>query len=231
MSQVLRRAEATLARVDFARNAYLRALADGSMSLQAFQATQEQFFFAVEFFSRPLAALVARIPEPGQRLDVLHNLLEEHGELDPTRFHVTTFRAFLERIGVDPARLLTLAVWPEVRAFNSVLLTACVHDELEVGVGCLGIVEQGFASISAAIGRAVVERGWVPAGRLVHYRLHEEVDERHAAELYRVIEPSWDEGPRRAGALPRRYYVEQGLELGAYVFDRLYRDLWARARG
>lgn len=228
--RVLARAQATLERVDFARNPYLVALADGSMPLEAFQATQEQFFFAVEFFSRPMAALVARIPDPARRLDVLHNLLEEHGDLDPARFHVTTFRAFLAAIGADPGRLATLELWPEVRAFNSVLLTACVHDQLEVGVGCMGIVEHAFAGISAAIGRAVVARGWVSAGRLVHYKLHEEIDERHAEELYRVIEPSWDEGPLRHDSVPRRYYVEQGLELGAYVFDRLYRDLWARAR-
>jgi hypothetical protein len=33
-----------------------------------------------------------------------------------------------------------------------------------------------------------------------------------------VVEPLWD-------AEPRRYFITQGLELGAYVFDRLYRDL------
>jgi pyrroloquinoline-quinone synthase len=35
-----------------------------------------------------------------------------------------------------------------------------------------------------------------------------------------VIEPLWDDQRRR-------YYIEQGLELGAYIFDRLYRDLHA----
>ena len=42
----------------------------------------------------------------------------------------------------------------------------------------------------------------------------------HAEEFFAVIEPNWDD-PKR------RYFIEQGLELGAYVFDRLYRDLHA----
>jgi pyrroloquinoline-quinone synthase len=49
--------------------------------------------------------------------------------------------------------------------------------------------------------------------------LHAEIDERHAEEFFAVIEPKWDE----AG---RRYFIEQGLELGAYAFNRLYSDLY-----
>jgi pyrroloquinoline-quinone synthase len=98
-----------------------------------------------------------------------------------------------------------------------------VLDELEVGVGCMGIIEYAFAGISAAIGKAVVERGWVAADRLVHYKLHAEIDERHAEEFFAVLEPLWDDERRR-------YYIEQGLDLGAYVFDRLYRDMYVVGR-
>jgi len=211
-------ADAVLAQVDFAQNPYLQALTGGGLTLEEFQATQAQFFFAVEFFSRPMAALVGRIPDPVQRLDILRNLIEEHGEFQQGDFHVSTFKAFLESIGVDPAQLPALDLWPELRAFNSVLLSSCVHDELEVGVACMGIIEQAFATVSDSIAKGVVARGWVNSGELTHYQLHSEIDARHAEEFYRVVEPSWEDPTRR-------YYVRQGLELGAYVFDRLYRDL------
>jgi pyrroloquinoline-quinone synthase len=214
-------AQEILQRTQILDNPYLRALRDGGLSLEDFRLTQRQFFFAVEFFSRPMAGLVARIPDAQRRLDILHNVVEEHGDFDRARFHATTFRAFLTALGEDPGVLETLTLWPELRAFNSVLTTACVHDELEVGVGCMGIIEHAFAGISASIGRAVVDRGWVTAEQLVHYKLHEQIDERHAAEFYQVIEPLWDDAERR-------YFVEQGLELGAYIFDRLYRDLYRR---
>jgi hypothetical protein len=46
----------------------------------------------------------------------------------------------------------------------------------------------------------------------------EEIDPKFA-----VVEPSWEDARRR-------YYIEQGLELGAYIFDRLYRDLLTTGR-
>jgi pyrroloquinoline-quinone synthase len=217
-SGVSSRAGAILTRSGIMQNAYFRDLQSGSMTLETFRRTQEQFFFAVTFFPRPMAALVGRIPNPRQRLDVLHNLVEEHGEFQEQRFHHNTFQQFLRTLGADPDRLDDLMIWPEVRAFNSVLTTACVLDELEVGVACMGVIEQAFAGISALIGRAVVERGWIKADELVHYRLHAEIDERHAGEFFAVVEASWQNGSRR-------YFIEQGLELGTYIFDRLYRDL------
>ena len=221
---VMDQAAAVLRRTAITGNPFFAALRDGSLTLDQFRRTQEQFSFAVEFFSRPMAALVGRIPDPALRLDVLRNLVEEHGEFDESHFHKTTFLRFLRSIGSDPGSIDRLSLWPCLRAFNSVLTTACVLDELEVGVACMGIIEYAFASCSAEIGSAVVARGWVAAGDLVHYKLHARIDERHASEFFDVVEPRWaDPG--------RRYYVEQGLELGAYAFDRLYRDIHRAAVG
>ena len=188
------------------------------MTLDDFRRSQEQFFFAVTFFPRPMAALVGRIPNPKARLDILHNLVEEHGEFNEELFHHTTFQRFLRSIGSDPEKIESAALSPSLRAFNSVLTCACVLDELEVGIACMGIIEFAFAGISARIGQAVVRRGWVRQDELVHYALHAQIDERHAEEFFAVIEPSWDNPARR-------YFIEPGLELGAYAFDRLYQDL------
>lgn len=219
-SGVTARANEILEQSGIMANPYFRDLQNGTMPLDAFRRTQEQFFFAVTFFPRPMAALVGRIPDPKQRLDVLHNLVEEHGEFQEQRFHHNTFQQFLRSIGSDPSRLDDLMIWPEVRAFNSVLTTACVLDDLEVGVACMGVIEQAFAGFSALIGRAVVARGWVRSDELVHYKLHAEIDERHAEEFFAVVEAGWQNGTRR-------YFVDQGLELGTYIFDRMYRDLHA----
>lgn len=213
-------ADTALRQVDILRNPYFSSLQDGSMSLEHFRQSQEQFFFAVTFFPRPMAALVGRIADPRLRLDILRNLVEEHGEFREQQFHHSTFQAFLKTIGANPERLERLPLWPQIRAFNSVLTAACVLDELEVGVACMGIIEHAFARISATIGEAIVRRGWVAADRLVHYKRHADIDERHAEEFFAVIEPAWD-------VVQRRYFIEQGLELGVYIFDRLYRDLHA----
>src|SRR2546423_395791 len=214
----------TLEKSGIRRNPYLQTLEDGSMTLEGFRRSQEQFFYAVSFFPRPMAALVGRIPNPKARLDILHNLVEEHGEFNEASFHHTTFQRFLRSIGSEPEKLETGVLSPALRAFNSVLTCSCVLDELEVGVACMGVIEYAFAGISENIGQAVVRRGWIRQEELVHYALHAQIDERHAEEFFAVIEPHWDDPNRR-------YFIEQGLELGAYVFDRLYEDLCALSKG
>src|SRR5215510_10450078 len=125
-------AQETLERSGIRKNPYLEALRDGSMTLESFRRSQEQFFFAVSFFPRPMAALVGRIPSPKARLDILHNLVEEHGEFQEQAFHHTTFQHFLRSIGSEPEKLESAALCAGLRAFNSVLTCACVLDELEV---------------------------------------------------------------------------------------------------
>ena len=102
---------------------YFTTLQNSEMSRSTFESTQQQFFFAVRFFSRAMAALAARIPDSTTRLPLIHNLAEEHGLADEdgeagngmirrqesarhhnpfqsALAHDRTFLAFLERLGV-----------------------------------------------------------------------------------------------------------------------------------
>jgi pyrroloquinoline-quinone synthase len=215
---VKERAKEVLAGSGILQNPYLDSLARGSLPLEAFRRTQEQFYFAVDYYPRPMAALIARIPDPAVRLEVVRNLVEEHGEFDAKAFHRNTFRRFLESLGADTQELDARPVSPAVRAFNAVLAGACWVAEVEVGLGMLGIIELAFARISAAIGAAVVERGWLKPEALVHYSLHAELDIRHANDLFEAA-------GRCSGRDGRLVLAIEGLELGAYAFDRLYHDL------
>lgn len=215
-------ADAVLARAGLSANPYFAALADGSMSLAGFRASQREFYHAVRYFPRPMAALLARLPDPAARLDILRNLVEEHGDFRPDRFHANTFARFLDSVGTRPPDPDAGEMAPAVHAFNSVLAAACgVHDP-DVGAACLGVIEHAFAGLSAKIGAGVVRRGWVAEGELVHYALHAELDVRHAEEFFAVVESRWDDPAGRSR-------VRQGLELGAYAFDQLYRGLHAVA--
>ena len=217
-SDVAHAARAILDHSDLLRCTYVEALLSGRMSLEGFRRTQEQFYFAVEFYPRPMAALVSRIPEAESRIDILRNLVEEHGEFDASAFHKSTFQRFLISIGCDPARLASLTPWPEVRAFNCVLAAACGLEDPGVGMGCMGIIELAFANISAEMGRGVVKRGWVRREDLVHYSLHAELDIRHAEDFFKAAGPLWR-------SQTGRVHVQAGLELGAHVFGKLYEDL------
>src|SRR5687767_12303885 len=185
---------ATLAKYGVVDNPYVRALEDGSMSIDRFRRSQEQFFYAVQYFPRPMAALVARLPHPRQRLDLVHNLAEEHGDFREERFHPNTFRAFLASVEARPVE--RVCPGPAVNAFNCTLMGACMGEDVEMGLSCMGIIEQAFAGISARIGAAVIQRGWVERDKLVHYDVHAELDVEHAAEFFAVVEAGWDDEGR-----------------------------------
>ncbi|EPQ78142.1 TenA family transcriptional regulator [Mycobacterium marinum] len=217
-ARVTKRAEQILDGIGIMANPYLTTLTDGSMPLERFRASQEQFGFAVTYFARPMASLISRMDLPGQRLGILSNIVEEHGDFKPHFFHHATFRQFLASIGSDAERLDALAPAPQVDAFNSVLTSVCTMEDMAVGISCLGIIEHAFAGISATIGSAVVERGWVAQDDLVHYALHAEIDEQHAEDFFVLVEDTCDDSRTSCA-------VDRGLRLGGYVFNRLYTDL------
>jgi pyrroloquinoline-quinone synthase len=214
----------TVQEVDPLSISFFQDMSNGLMTLEEFILTQKQFYFAVSFFSRPMSALMARFPNPLSRLKILENILEEHGGFNQACFHETTFKEFLRTLDVDVESIGDVNLWPEVRAFNSTLMTACVFDEVEVGVGCLGAIEYMFAEVSSFIGRAVVRNNWVQQEDLKHYALHEKIDVEHADDFFQLIEGSWDD-------LQKRYHIQQGISMGVYIFSRLYRDLYYRVEG
>ena len=145
-------------------------------------------------------------------------MVEEHGDFQLSSSRVATFQVFPRSLGADPARLRTTRPAPAVHAFNSVLYSACLLEDLETGIVCLGIIEYAFAELSARIGNGVVELGWVTREKLVHHTLHAALDQRHAEKFFLLVEPPWEDAARRER-------IEGGLSLGAYAFDRLHRGL------
>ena len=216
VTALARRVAADSAIID---NPYFADLDSGAMTVQQFLASQQQFYFAVTYFSRPMSALMMRIETPEDRLNILENIVEEHGEFRRSAFHEATFRKFLKSLGGSPDRPLNRDQQPAVQAFNLALIGVCTQQPVCIGVACLGIIEFAFAEIAAMIGRCVVQKGWVSPGDLVHYKLHAAIDLQHAADFFSLVAPSWDD-PTHC----RR--VEQGMRLGVYLFNRLYADLY-----
>ena len=207
---------------EFEKNPYFTALKSEDFAKDDFIETQIQFFFAVVFFSRPMAALAAKIPTPEQRLEVLRNCWEEHGEgmLDQT--HGRTFLELLSKLGrVNQSDVQDRKLWPEVRIFNTTLIGAAVLDEYIIGVGMLGMIERMFSEISNWLGKGIVARGWIAPAEMVHYNFHEKVDVKHSQDFFNILAPLWE-----ANKNDDRYYIEQGLQLGSTAFNDLYRGLF-----
>lgn len=223
---VLEVVEKVLADVNYTENTYFKTLHSGELSKEDFVETQIQFFNAVVFFSRPMAAVAAKIPTPQLRVEIVRNVWEEHGEGEARSVHGVTFLEFLSRLdNITREEVDQRKLWPEVRIFNTTLSGVCVLDHYLVGVGVMGIIERMFSDISGIIGRGIVSRGFLTEDRLTHYTTHEELDIRHSKDFFDVLTPSWEANPRS------RYFIEQGLTMGAVLFNNLYRGLYeARQR-
>jgi pyrroloquinoline-quinone synthase len=208
-----------------AAHPYLTALAEGSLSRDDFIETQIQFFFAVAFFPRPMASLAGRLPRPAMRSALLDNLRDEHGDGNLDMSHERTFLRHLSGFGVTPAEVERRALWPEVRIFNTALAGLCALDDWRTGVAALGMIEQLFGDISATIGRAMVQRGFLQASEVAHYSVHAQIDARHAEGFFALLDAPYAESPEQ------RYLIEQGLELGGELLLGLYHGLFrGRAR-
>jgi pyrroloquinoline-quinone synthase len=205
---------------DFRKNIFFQDLASGEMSFEDFIRTQEQFYYAVTGFARPLALVVANIPDYENRAKILKNLWEEHGEGDMRETHGSTFTELLKRlsgnasISIPPAKA-------EVLLFNSTLDDLCRNHHYLKGVAALGMIERMFSDISAFIGSSIVERGWLPKERVIHYSLHQKLDTIHAEDFFSILRPHYNEN---------RDIIDEGLMLGALTFLQLYRDLREKVR-
>ena len=92
--------------------------------------------------------------------------------------------------------------------------------DMEAGAWSCGMV----AGLIHDIGRSVLQRGFLDESQIVHYKTHEVLDVEHAEGFYGGLYAPYANHPRQA------YQIQQGLELGAYAFLRLYEDLY-RQRG
>jgi pyrroloquinoline-quinone synthase len=190
-------------------------LTHGSFSRDAERRVALEIFHVVEAFPLFLSALITSIDDFRLRMELVDNLYEEHGRMNPERVHVVTYRGFLRALGVSEE--VFAASRPELPSlcYNRALLDLCGRQSMAEGLGALAVIEEIVARVSplaAAVGRA--RSGGGPIG--AHFGSHEVLDVSHAEELYAV-----------ALRLPAAStpLVQRGMRLGMYYHHRLYDDL------
>ncbi len=212
-------ADGILKNIDITNNCYFKALKSGKMTLEQFKITQKKFFHAVNYISRPMAMLFSRLPNYRDRVKILDNIVEEHGNFDINKTHASTFKLFLNRLGCNAEDIENQNASIEAELFNQVLMNVAKNEDPLFGVGCIGIVEYAFIFISSQIGKSILEKGWITKGKLIHYNIHAELDKTHAAELFSIAEPHIKD-------IKVKNKVKKGMELGAYIFSQLYEQLY-----
>jgi len=205
----------------YQKNKYFTSLNQERFDKDDFIETQKQFYYAVTFFSRPMGVLAARIPTPQMRLEIVRNFWEEHGEGNFDKIHQTTFAELLNRMdGTTLEEIESSHLSPYLRVFNTVLVGTCTLEDYRIGIAMMGIIEYMFSDISGMIGRGIIKNGWLTDETIIHYDIHEVLDVKHSKDFFDVIKKDWETSDEN------KYLIKQGLELGATIFNGLYRDLY-----
>ena len=74
---------------------YFRSLQNNTMTFDAFKESQTNYFCAVCYISRPLFSLCSRIDNYVDRLTILENIFDEHGNGNINEAHGNTYKKYL----------------------------------------------------------------------------------------------------------------------------------------
>lgn len=144
---------------NFERHPYFFWIRHPTTTLEDFRKSQIPFVYAVEYFSQPLAAVLARTPSVQDRLQtVFENVGEEHGFGDFEKCHRATFVSYLKSLGVPDHEVESNPCPTRVAAFTEALLNFCLVNPPDKGGALLGIIEYLYVKISQLLIDTIRER-------------------------------------------------------------------------
>jgi pyrroloquinoline-quinone synthase len=203
---------------DFREHPYFLWTWSADTTQVAFRRSQAPFIYAVEYFSQAVAAVLARVPSVRERLaTVFDNVREEHGGGAYERCHRATFTTYLKMLGLSDEEIEQPCP-PRLLAFTEGLRNFCLVHPAEQGAALLGIIEHLYVGISRQLLDVIAARAWGDIGAQNHYTAHEELDVRHAHDLFELCRAGW--------GVPGRWQdIAAAMLLGAHYFWTLYLDL------
>ena len=197
---------------------YFSRLLDGSMSFELFKNSQINFYSAVCYFSRPMLLLCSRIENYADRLIILENIIDEHGNGDIEDSHGKTYKKYLLKLGVNKKDINKTFNHSAVSNFYSIMNKTIRNDNIETAISMFGIMEDRYTEISATIASALINNKWLKETQLDHYKTHEKLDIYHAELFYKLIRHKW------ANKISQKNIIK-GLNLGNKLVLELFNNL------
>lgn len=194
---------------------YFKMLSSGKMSKDQFLQTQIEFAPLVQFFNRPMAQVIANIPDAMLRIALVDNLWEEHGKGVPEKVHGKTILTLIDRLGGDSSLIQRDVFSPNVRIFNEALRGASAFENYRFSAAMFSGIERTFVNVSTEICQGIIDQGWLPADRITHYALHKEIDIQHAEDFLLVVNDDWDRAEHKQ-------MIKAGIQFGASLFLNVY---------
>ena len=152
-----------------------------------FKKTNYSFSHAIEYWSKALIYMLSISDTAEQRIVFINNLYDEHGNNDIKHSHVNTFIALLNSISVNKLshemvkchisyENITL---PFIRELDYTLK----NNTFDYNCGVMGMIEYMYISVS----KEMYEHLKNYMDTVIHYELHEVLDETHSEDLFKLI--------------------------------------------
>lgn len=197
---------------------YFRLLNQDRMSFETFKYSQVNFYKSVLKFSKPLFVLCSRIDNYEDRLKILENILDEHGNGNLKDTHGNTYKMYLNSLGIGDNKFPESYEHVSCSNFFSEVEKIVSLGNIDKALAMYGIIEDRYTEISSFVAKIVLKNKWIDKENLIHYSTHEELDKYHAMLFYSIIEQRWKKEKSQN-------QIKKGLNIGNELVLRLFNDL------
>lgn len=183
--------------------------------LPDFILTQKLFAKAVDHWSRVLGKLLDKVPSHEERLVIVRNLYDEHGNGNILNSHVETFNRYLLSMeNIYGGNIEIDTVNNPATIFNKELDGMLENKSWIYSVAALGMIEYTYITVSKIINKYITN--FITQDKIEHYSLHEILDVEHATELFSIINKFYDSNNDE---------ILAGIRYGYEIFNKLYNRL------
>ena len=162
--------------------------------------------------------LCSRINSYSERLNILENIFDEHGNGDVKKSHGETYKQYLINLGIEKDKIKKNDFHISVKNFYSKIDNVVRNDDLQKAIAMYGIIEDRYTIISSVIAKTLLKNNWLDNSKLAHYLVHEEIDMYHSKLFYDLIEKKWLDN---SSNIP----IKEGLNLGNELILKLFNEL------
>lgn len=211
--------ESTINTVNLPETPYFKALYAGELSQEQFVETQNEFATMVFFFSRPMAQIIANVPDAIPRIAIVENLWEEHGQGIKENVHGNTILTLISRLGGDTAKINIHQPPLNARIFNETIRSVSSFSDYRFASAVYAGIERTFVDASTLIYEAIKNHGWLEESQITHYGLHKEIDIEHAEDFLKVVNENWLEPEAQD-------LIKEGIKFGSHLLTNAYTSFY-----
>lgn len=188
-------------------------------NIDKFLISQECFISAVDHWSRLFGLLLFYVPTDKERLIIIKNLNDEHGDGDLNNSHTNTFKLLLKSLNYNKDILLynkNLQSYSHIDKFNNNLKHVITTKNWIYSVAMLAMIEYTYIVVCKNIHNYLLN--FLSVDQINHYSLHETLDVTHATELFSLLIPYMKNDELSLD-------MKEGITNGYNIMNELYSSL------